>query len=116
MCDEFIFISFTDPYLEKFRFFARTDQDSLCWIQNLSEASQPIGRWRLRWIELDFIVVYRAVVKCQTADVLSRLPKNENGMTPQEVVLSKMFMETVDSAWQDYLSFKLKINSNNLIP
>lgn len=58
-------------YLKGTRFTKITDQDSLKWIPNLSEACGNLAEWRLRPFKLDFDIVHEAGVKNQADDALS---------------------------------------------
>lgn len=58
-------------YLEGTRFTARTDQDALRWILNLSDATDQAQRWQLCVSEFAFDIVHPTGITHQVADALS---------------------------------------------
>lgn len=62
-----------EPYLQSTRFTIRTDHEALRMILNMTDANCRLSLWMLRHSVFDYEVFYRAAVKNQAADVLSRL-------------------------------------------
>lgn len=64
------------PYLEDAILKLRMEHSSLWWILKRAGATDKLTFWKLLLMESDFEVVYKAVVKHQAADALSRLLTN----------------------------------------
>jgi RNase H-like domain found in reverse transcriptase len=61
------------PYLEGKRFVIKTDHHSLRWVLNFTDAQGRLARWRLRFQEFDFEVLYLPGKSHHAADMMSRL-------------------------------------------
>lgn len=60
-------------FLEGTRFTVRAYHRALKWILSMADATEKLARSRLRLLEYDFKVIYRAGVRHQAADVISRV-------------------------------------------
>lgn len=69
------------PYLEGTRFTIRTDHNLLNWVFHLTQNTGSLARCCSRLSEFESSVVYRASVKHQAPDALSRLPTTEEDQT-----------------------------------
>lgn len=70
----------------------RTGQRALKWLIEESDSSGKLARWRLRFSELDFSIVYRSGIKHQEVDALSRLPTNRTDKTPLDDIVSVLVL------------------------
>lgn len=59
-------------YLKGATILIHTDDDSLCCLLNMADATHKLARWRLRLEEMDVEVVHRVGIKHQATDALPR--------------------------------------------
>ena len=65
-------------YLEGSHFVVRTDHNALRWMMTLNDPIGRLMRWRLRFIDFDYEVVYGPGRVHQVPDSLSRLERGED--------------------------------------
>lgn len=90
------------PYFKRTRPTIRTNYDSLNYILNLSDASEKRAPWHLQLASFAFNVVYRASVKHQVADLLSRVRTDGKMTTPLDDDLLKCNLEKIQVKNDDW--------------
>ena len=66
------------PHLYGRKFTVVTDHKPLIWFQNSKDPCSRVSRWRLKFAEYDFDVIYKAGKMNVNADALSRNPIDDN--------------------------------------
>ena len=66
------------PYLYRRKFTLVIDYKPPVWFQNSKDPCSRVVRWRLKYAEYDFDVVYKAGKINVNADALSRNPIDDN--------------------------------------
>lgn len=77
-------VRFIHLCLKRIKLTITTDHYSLKWILNPTESIGRLARWRLRLLELEFHIIFRAGIKQRAADALSRLSTTEEDTKPLE--------------------------------
>ena len=86
------------PYLYGRTFNARTDHNSLRWLQNFREPEGQVARWLEILSEYDFQVFHRPGVQHGNADALSRSPCKQCGQTNDQEVTAGVQEVTAEVA------------------
>lgn len=89
------------PYVEGTRFTVITDHYSLLWLYNLKDPQGRLARWALRLQPYDFTLVHRKGKDNVVPDMLSRLPRKEEGTQYETVQVSSVDEVCLDSGLQD---------------
>ena len=91
------------PYLYGRKFIARTDHNSLKWLQNFRDPEGQVARWLEMLAEYTFDVVHRPGLLHGNADALSRLPCKQCGLKgdEEEPIEDREIIEvaTVSTTW-----------------
>lgn len=85
-------VKILDSYLQGSRFSIRTDNETVRWILNMTEAKGKLRRWILRLASFDYDVVHRYGVKHQAADDLARLEATKSDTKPIDNYIPLLFI------------------------
>lgn len=95
------------PYLNKRIFVIQLDHFSLRRKLNLIHTGEEVSRRPLELLEIDFDVVYIAVVIYEATGALSRLSTEETGNKPSGVYFPVMFTDAIEKIKQYYPTYML---------
>lgn len=95
------------PYVEGTQFTVITDHYSLLWLYNLKDPQGRLARWALRLQPYDFNLVHRKGKDHLVPDMLSRLPKEDEGTHADPVQIDPVGEVRVDGDLQDKWHLKM---------
>lgn len=100
------------PYVEMMPFTVVTDHASLKWLMSLKDLTGRLARWSLQLQAFDFEIMHRRGSENVVADMLSRLPNDNDHVN--EIMLDNLFdFETTEFESEEYLELIKNIEENN---